>query len=84
MYRNFESDQPGEWSSRPGFVELLENLKYAEDSLSGEVRIILAKPKDADASPRSIDRCWPQPNLIMRVKALDLNAGTFTLERIGD
>jgi hypothetical protein len=82
VYRNFEEDQPGEWRSRPGFVELLENLKHAKDVLGGTVRVILAKAKDPNASPRSIDRCWPQANLLMRVDALDMEDGKFTLQRI--
>jgi len=82
-YKNFETDQPGAWRSRPGFVELLENLRYAKETLDGEVRVILATPKDANASPRSIHRSWPQPRLVMRVAELDADAGTFTLERIG-
>lgn len=81
-YRNFTTDVPGEWRSRPGFVELIENLQHARDHLHGVVRIILAKAKDANASPRSIQRSWPQPTLLMRVVALDRDEGTFTLERI--
>jgi hypothetical protein len=82
VYRNFDSDRPGEWRSRPGFVELLDNLEYAAKHLDGAVRIILAKAKDRNASPRSIERSWPQPNILMRVTALNRDEGKFTLERI--
>jgi hypothetical protein len=81
-YKNFDSDVPGEWRSRPGFVELIENLKYASDHLDGAVRVIIATPKDPAAQPRSIAECYPQEKLRMRVSALDDDAGTFTLERI--
>lgn len=82
IYRNADTDRPGEWRSRPGFVELLENLAHARQHLDGRVRVILAKARDPHAAPRSIDRCWPQPNMLMKVTALDLDEGKFTLERI--
>ena len=36
-YENWKSDAPGEWKSRLGFVELIENLAFAEDNLGGLV-----------------------------------------------
>lgn len=29
LYPSWKSDRPGEWRSRPGFVELIENLAVA-------------------------------------------------------
>ena len=82
IYKSWQDDLPGEWRSRPGFVELIENLAHARDHTSGVVHVILAKAKDVAARPRSIERCFPQPALKMKVVALDEDAGTFTLERI--
>lgn len=82
IYRSWKSDRPGEWKSRPGFVELIENLAHARNHLDGKVHVILAIAKDKEANPRSIDRSFPQPGLRMRVVEVDENEGTFTLERI--
>ena len=82
IYRNFDTDVPGEWRSRPGFVELIDNLKYASEHTNGVVRVIVAVSKDTEAVPRSIAECYPAENLRMRVVHLDDDVGTFTLERI--
>jgi hypothetical protein len=82
FYRSWQSDRPGEWKSRPGFVELIENLAHARDHLEGKVHVILAVAKDKEASPRSIERSFVQPKLKMRVVELDEDQGTFILERI--
>jgi hypothetical protein len=82
LYKSFETDVPGEWRSRPGFVELIDNLKHAINQTNGVVRVIIAVPKDPYASPRSIAESYPQKDLKMRVIQLDPIAGTFTLERI--
>jgi hypothetical protein len=82
IYRSWKTDQPGEWRSRPGFVELVENLAHARDNLKGKVHVIIAVAKDKAASPRSIERSFPQPSLKMRVIELDESDGTFVLERI--
>jgi len=83
FYRSWTHDKPGEWRSRPGFVELIENLVHARDNLKGEVKVIIVVAKDKNANPRSIARSFPQPNLRMRVIELDENEGTFALERVG-
>lgn len=82
VYKNFDTDVPGEWRSRPGFVELIENLKHALKHTEGVVRVIIAAPKDTEAVPRSIAECYPNKDLRMRVVHLDDDAGAFTLERI--
>jgi hypothetical protein len=82
VYRNSKHDVPGEWRTRPGFVELIENLAYARDHLDGVVRIILARPKDPDARPRAIKHCFPHEKMRMKVFELDTDAGTFKLEQI--
>jgi hypothetical protein len=82
LYRSWSTDRPGEWRSRPGFVELIENLAHARDHTGGLVHVILAVAKDKDAAPRSIDRSFPQPSLRMRVTELDEDEGRFVLERV--
>ena len=82
VYRSWQTDRPGAWHSRPGFVELIENLAHARDHTEGLVHVILAKPKDPAASPRSIDRCFPQPRLKMRVVDVNEHEGTFVLHRV--
>lgn len=84
VYRSWHTDRPGEWRSRPGFVELIENLVFARDVADGMVSVILAQARDRNASPRAIARCFPQPALRMRVVELDEGKGTFTLERVDD
>ena len=82
VYQSWHSDMPGQWRSRPGFTELINNLEHARNNTNGLVHIIIASAKDPNATPRSIARCFPQPNLKMKVTALDTNVGTFTLERV--
>ena len=82
-YSNAAWVELDEWRSRPGFVELIDNLCHARDHALGIVRVILATPKDPHAIPRSIDHCYPQEKLRMCVTSLDEQAGTFTLTRIG-
>lgn len=82
VYRSWKTDRPGEWKSRPGFVELIKNLAVARDRADGVVHVIVARAKDVDAQPRSIARCFPQPKLKMRVIELDEDEGTFVLERV--
>jgi len=81
-YRSWTTDVPGSWKSRPGFVELIDNLVFARDHLDGVVSVILLIAKDKKAVPRSIERSSPAPNLKMRVVDLDEEEGTFRLERV--
>lgn len=82
IYRSWKTDRPGEWKSRPGFTELIDNLAHARDYAAGVVHVIMAQARDKDTSPRSIARCFPHPTLKMRVVELDQNEGTFVLERL--
>ncbi|WP_242095365.1 hypothetical protein [Sphingomonas sp. CROZ-RG-20F-R02-07] len=82
IYRSWKTDQPGDWKSRPGFTELIENLAVARDAADGIVHVILAQARDKEAVPRSIARCFPQPKLKMRIIELDEDEGTFVLERV--
>lgn len=79
-YQHWDEDVPGEWRSRPGFVELVENLSYARDHLNGIVHVIIAVAKDKAARPRSISHSFPS-QMTMRVVHLDETEGRFRLER---
>ena len=78
-YEQWPEDKPGEWKSRPGFVELIENLAFARDELDGIVHVIIAKAKDKSASPRAIETSFPS-KMLMKIVSLDENEGKFRLE----
>lgn len=63
----------------PGLKELIENLVWSRDHLNGRFNVIIAKAKDVNASPRSIDECFPT-KMIMRITHLDPETGAFTAE----
>ena len=84
IYRSWKTDRPGEWKSRPGFVELIENLAHARAHTNGIVHVIMAQARTKEASPRSIARCFPHPTLKMQVVELDQDEGTFVLKRVED
>jgi hypothetical protein len=80
-YESWQDDVPGEWRSRHGFVELIENLAFAEDHLGGIVHVIAAVAEDENARPRTIKRSYPT-QMRMKVVRLDREAGTFRLELV--
>ena len=67
---------------RPGFSELMKNLLWARDHCDSRFKVIIAKAKDVNAHPRSIDDCFPS-NMIMRLIHLDTTTGAFTAEAEG-
>jgi hypothetical protein len=80
-YESWQDDVPGEWRTRPGFVELIENLAFAEDHLGAIVHIIVALADDENARPRTIKRSYPT-QMTMKVVRLDRDEGKFRLELI--
>src|SRR2546426_4518287 len=44
---------------RPGFRELIENLRWARDHCGGFVKIVMTTAKDDKANPREGERCYP-------------------------
>ena len=64
---------------RPGFGELMENLAWARDYCDGRFNVIIAKAKDVNANPRSIEECFPS-KMVMRVVELDTDTGAFLAE----
>src|SRR5688572_15784430 len=43
---------------RPGFSELMKNLAWARDHCGGKFKVIVAKAKDPNADPRTIEQCF--------------------------
>ena len=73
-------DPSGPPDKRPGFRELMDNLVWARDHCDGRFRVIVAKAKDPNSHPRSIEECFPHKKLIMRLKHLNLETGNFAAE----
>ena len=77
-YESWQTDVPGEWKSRPGYIELVENLAYAEDHLDGVVHVIIAVAKDKNATPRAIERSFPSA-MTMKVRDLNRDSGNVSI-----
>src|SRR5258708_15692292 len=43
---------------RPGFRELIENLRWARDHCGGFVKIVMTTAEDDKANPRAGERCY--------------------------
>lgn len=71
----------GEPDTRPGFRELMSNLKFAQDELAGLLHVIVAVARDKSASPRSIAHCFPS-DMTMKLIDLDPDSGSFKAERV--
>jgi hypothetical protein len=65
--------------TRPGHVEMMQNMQWAIDHLDGRVNVITAIAKDKNAKPRSIAECAPT-KMRARVVHLDHASGAFTFE----
>lgn len=61
----------------------MDNLVWARDHCDGRFRVIVAKAKDVNSNPRSIEECFPREKLVMRLKRLDLETGNFIAEAEG-
>ena len=83
-YRSDPSRREGKWIGSPAHKELIENLIWSRDHCDGVLRIIIATPKNAKASPRAIHECYPQKRLKMRITHLDDTTGDFITQRIED
>ena len=67
---------------RPGETERPENLVWAHDNCDGLVRVVRMTAQDVNANPRSIARCYPDDDLIMRITSLDERSGVFRAESV--
>ncbi len=71
----------GENDSRPGFRELMANLKFAQEELGGLLHVIIAVARDTSALPRSIAHCFPS-DMTMQLTDFDHERGRFSAERV--
>lgn len=69
---------PGE-RKRPGFMEWIENLTWAQSNCQGRFKVIVAVAKDIQATPRSIGECFPS-KMTMRLVQFDRDTGAFVAE----
>ncbi len=76
-YDSFAPEGRAAWIDTPGNRERLENLKWARDNCGGLFRVVITIAKDVHAEPRSISECYPQPNLVMRITAMNEETGEF-------
>src|SRR5260370_29362114 len=47
---------------RPGFRELIENLRWARDHCGGFGKIVMTRGKDEKSNPPEGGRCYPVPD----------------------
>lgn len=60
----------------------MENFAWARDHCDGRFNVIIARAKDVNADPRSIQECFPS-KMVMRLVHLDLATGAFIAEAQG-
>jgi hypothetical protein len=79
----FGDDGLSRWKDKPGNRERAKNLKWALDNCGGEFRVVVTVAKDAEASPRVIQHCYPVDRLIMKIVKLNDDTGEFIAVNIG-
>jgi hypothetical protein len=65
-----------------GNKERVENLVWARDRCGGLFHVVVVTAKDREARPRSIAKCSPAPELVMKLTELDEATGAFRAESI--
>jgi hypothetical protein len=60
----------------------MENLAWACDRCEGRFKVIIAKAKDRNADPRSIEECFPS-KMVMKLVKFDAASGAFIAEAEG-
>lgn len=80
-YHGKVSGDAAESLQRPGNRERLENLKWAKEHCGGIFNVVILIAKDPQAEVKEIEECFPNPDLRMKVTALDENTGEFRAER---
>jgi hypothetical protein len=66
----------------PSFTEWIENLVWASEHCGGRFHVIIAKAKDVNADPRSIEECFPS-KVVMRLTHFDRETGALVAEAEG-
>jgi len=73
---DFETERR-EWVERPGNRERLENLVHARDHCDVRFRVVIVRPADTNAEPRTIADCFPLDRLTMQITELNEQIGEF-------
>jgi hypothetical protein len=82
VYRDEGWGNNAERVARPGNQERIRNIRFAIDNLDCKVRVVMAKAKDINASPREIDSCWPHAKLVMRITEFNDATGEWAAESV--
>ena len=78
----FGQAQRRQWPNRLGNKERIENLAHARDHCGGLFRVVTIVAKDRSAPKRRIAKCWPEPELVMKLIELDDTTGEFRAESV--
>ncbi|WLC16280.1 hypothetical protein [Bradyrhizobium diazoefficiens] len=76
----YDKADSSDWKDVAAKREFFRHLQWAVDHCEGIVRVVVVV-RDPSKPPRTID-CYPAPNVIMRVVALDHVRSTFRLEQV--
>ncbi|MCK1297522.1 MULTISPECIES: hypothetical protein [unclassified Bradyrhizobium] len=76
----YDKADSSDWKHGIAKSEFFAHLQWAVDHCEGIVRVVIVVRDPSDPS-RTID-CYPAPNVIMRVIALDAVGSTFRLEQV--
>jgi hypothetical protein len=58
----------------------MENLAHARDHCDRLFRVVMSV--DKDGAPHKIHRCWPEPDLVMKIIEMSPEAGEFHAESV--
>lgn len=76
----YDKADSSDWKNGIAKRDFFRNLQWAADHCQGIVRVVIVV-RDASDPSRTMD-CYPTPNVIMRVVALDTLRSTFRLEQV--
>ena len=71
-----------DWRKGNGSRQFLKDLVWARANCDGRVNVIVVVRDEDDLSRIKTKDCYPQKNLVMRVKHVDPDTGDFRLERV--
>lgn len=76
----YDKADSSDWKNVVAKREFFRDLQWAVDHCEGVIRVVVVVRDPSDPS-RTID-CYPAPNVVMRVTALDTVGSTFRLEQV--
>jgi hypothetical protein len=65
------------WKDRAGNRDRIKNLRLARDNAGGLFRVVMVTAKDPTAEPRTTQRRYPHPTLVMHLEELNETTGEF-------